>query len=382
MRLSLFIRTNMESILQEWEDFARSIQPAHRAMDVAELRDHAKEMLEEIADELAASEHDEDGQVIQSMPGMMRRARAAEIHAETRLTSGFNIEQLVSEYRALRASVLRLWSNRKKTATWFEVEDMARFNEAIDQSLAESVGRYSLMVNRSQDIFLGILGHDLRTPLQSLTMGAAYLMSLDSPDSNLIQLGARMYRSTSRMGHILNNLLDFTMSRVGGGLPLKIKQANLADISEQIADEFRFSHPNRTIKTDVRGQVEGIWDTARLGQVYQNLIANALQYGSENGTVYVLTTEVDEHVRIVVHNDGEPIPDAMKDSLFDPLFRHAKRETEEASRKNLGLGLYIVREIVLAHGGTIDVTSSKRLGTNFTVLIPKRHPLQDGAQAA
>lgn len=369
MRLSTFIKNNMESILQEWENFARSIQPPHRSMDASELRDHAKEMLEEIAAELATA--DAEGSKTSEAPEIPG-SRASELHAETRLISGFNIEQLVAEYRALRASVLRLWLRRDKTATWFEVDDMHSFNEAIDRSLAESVARYSQIVSRSRDIFLGILGHDLRTPLQSLSMGASYLMRYESADSNLIQLGSRMFNSTSRMTQILDKLLDFTASRIGGGISFSPTVGDLAFLSEQIANEFRFSHPTRIIKTECSGDATGTWDMPRMGQVYQNLIGNALQYGDGESPVSVLTHGAQDRVTIAVHNDGDPIPNEKLENLFNPLYRHARPEAGEAGRKNLGLGLYIVREIVIAHNGTIHVASSEEAGTSFTISLPKK----------
>ncbi|WP_420474532.1 ATP-binding protein [Noviherbaspirillum sp. ST9] len=361
MRLSAFILDNLEPILQEWEDFARSIQPPHRSMDVAELRDHAKEMLEEIAAELDAG---------QAQPATGERA--SEIHAVTRLQSGFNIDQLVSEYRALRASVLRLWAQREKTASWFEVEDMSRFNDVLDRALAESVACYSATVRRSEDIFLGVVGHDLRTPLQYLSMGAEFLMRSEKSDPQLIQLGSRMFDSAARMGQILDNLLDFTRSRTGGGIQINPRPADLAGISEQVADEFRFSHPDRTIATEVIGDVAGRWDVPRIGQVYQNLIGNALQHGAKDSGVTVRTSGGADGVEIAVHNHGKAIPESAFAGLFDPLHRYANASTEEADRTHLGLGLYIVREIVHAHGGSVAVRSTAGDGTTFLVRLPNK----------
>ncbi|HEY0845360.1 MAG TPA: RsbRD N-terminal domain-containing protein, partial [Noviherbaspirillum sp.] len=183
MRLSEFILENMERILQAWEDFARSIQPSHRSMDVIELRDHAKEILEEIAAELAGRDGDRQLDLQGNTPG--------EIHADLRAESGFSVDQLLAEYRALRASVLQLWGQRQKTATWFEVEDMTRFNEALDRALAESVARYSEAQRQSQDLFLGVIGHDLKSPLSAIHLGTTYLMLAENADAKVIQLGSR-----------------------------------------------------------------------------------------------------------------------------------------------------------------------------------------------
>jgi len=181
MRLARFIEYARDPILQRWEDFARSIQPPHRTMDALELRDHAEEILCEIVQTL---DRPRDGNETAAQAPRCDGDSAAEIHAMHRLRSGFTIDQLVAEYRALRGSVLLLWGSRSKTATWFEVEDMARFNEALDQSPSESVARYAQMMTQAQDIFIGILGHDIRTPLNAISIGAETLMYSESLEAS------------------------------------------------------------------------------------------------------------------------------------------------------------------------------------------------------
>jgi signal transduction histidine kinase len=249
---------------------------------------------------------------------------------------------------------------------------MARFNEALDQALAESVARYAAMVKQSRDIFLGVLGHDLRTPLQAMSLGAEFLMRTGDVDRKLVQLGSRMFASTSRMQEIVENLLDFTKSRVSGALEIHPEPTNLALICEQIVEEFRFSNPDRTIISEINGDVSGVWDSGRVGQVYQNLISNALQYGYRDSEVNVSTEGTVSDVRITVMNYGDPIPKEVQKHLFDPLQRYADSGIggEFTARKNLGLGLYIVREIVSAHGGNITVFSSSER-TSFVVQLPK-----------
>lgn len=363
MRLSEFILENMERILQAWEDFARSIQPSHRSMDVIELRDHAKEILEEIAAELARPNEERKLDLQGNTPG--------EIHADLRAESGFSVDQLLAEYHALRASVLHLWQQRQKTATWFEVEDMTRFNEAIDRSLAESVARYSEAQRQSQDLFLGVIGHDLKSPLAAIHLGTTYLMLSENADAKVIQLGSRMHNSAIRMRDIIENLLDFVRSRNGIGIPVYPSEVDLAAISEQIAEEFRMCNPDAIIRTEVAGSVQGRWDGARIGQVYQNLIGNAIQYGSQ-APVTVRTMETDSHIVLSVHNEGPAIPPAMQQHIFDPLRRGISDQNHSSRHKNMGLGLYIVREIVTAHHGTVEVTSSDATGTMFTVRLPKQ----------
>ncbi|MBW3550568.1 MAG: sensor histidine kinase [Proteobacteria bacterium] len=363
----------MEPILQEWEDFARTIGPTTGVMDVVELRDHAEDMLKVIAADLATSQTDQES--VEKSKGHATESSgdtAAEVHAEARLKSGFTIEQLISEYRALRASVLLLWSDQDDDVVRFHVRDITRFNEAVDQALAESVSRYAAMVRQAQDIFVGILGHDLRTPLQSVSLGAEYLMQSPDSDANLIQLGSRMFKSSTRMSEMLDNLLDFTRSRIGGGISISRAETNLAAVCEQVVEELSLSNPGRTIRCVIDGDVRGRWDAGRIGQVYQNLINNALQHGSKDGEVSVVTTAEPQEIVLTVHNDGEPIAPDEQEHIFDLLSRHARHAAGDGpSQKNLGLGLYITREIVLAHHGSISLQSTQAAGTTFTVRLPK-----------
>jgi signal transduction histidine kinase len=372
MRLSQFIRHSLEPILQEWDDFARSIQPAHRAMDVAELRDHAEEMLREIAEDLERPRS--EAQRIENSKGRAPQRDGdspAEIHATHRLMSGFTIDQLVAEYRALRTSVLHLWSKRSKTATWFEVEDITRFNEAVDQALSESVARYSKMVREAQDIFIGILGHDIRTPLNAISIGAETLMRTESLEGKFIQLASRIFNSSARISGLVDDLLDFTNARFG--MQLSLGPCNIGQLTEQVTEEIRSSYPERVITLSLSGNLDGTWDSGRISQVLSNLVCNALQHGTDTEPVHVVLSDAIDTAVLTVHNRGVPIPEEEIGHIFEPL-RHYSRTPRhrQSTHSNLGLGLYIAREAVIAHGGTIDVISNEADGTTFTVRLPKK----------
>jgi signal transduction histidine kinase len=372
MRLFDFIKENMETILQEWETFARNVQPAGGDMEVSELRDHAEEMLRVIAADMQTPQTLWE-RSNKSRGGKPREAAdtAAETHAVSRLASGFSINLLVAEYRALRASVLDLWLWQHEHLQPDEVGDLIRFNEAIDQTLAEAVDRYSEIILMEQNVFLGVLGHDLRTPLQSIGHGAEYLMHANARNSKAAQLGMRMQNSVKRMAGMLDNLLDFTQSRINGGIQFVPTETDLSKVAEQVVAELRSNNPGRLIRNEIQGDCKGVWDAGRIAQIYQNLISNALQYGDQDRAVTVTTEGNATETVIRVHNQGIPIPEQEQERIFDPLQRHVIAEGEEIPRRNLGLGLYIVREIVLAHCGAIVVTSTKAEGTNFVIRLPK-----------
>src|SRR6476659_6981126 len=169
MRLAAFILRDTESILGEWEAFASTLFPAAASMTPLALRDHAKQILEAVAKDLSTPQTKQaqaDKSLGRALKLMEAPETAAQTHAVLRARSGFDINQLAAEYRAMRASVLRLWLVALPPGPE-EREDLMRFNEAVDQALAESVDFYSQRMEQSRNLFLGILGHDLRSPLQT-----------------------------------------------------------------------------------------------------------------------------------------------------------------------------------------------------------------------
>jgi signal transduction histidine kinase len=373
MRLGEFISSNMESILMEWEDFARAIQPPGGDMQVIALRDHAKEMLVCIVRDMGATQTEHE-RTVKSQGNSPRTVAdtAAEAHADERLEAGFSIRLLVAEYRALRATVLRLWLKgvaADKQGDAGAVEDLIRFNEAIDQALAESVTRYSDAVGENADIFIGMLGHDLRSPLQVLSFGAVKLKNMEDAGNSLNQLGEIMIAGVDRMREMLDNLMDFTASRIGGGVTINPAPADLGRICRQLVNEFRSAHGDHRFTLAVTGDCAGTWDASRIGQIGQNLISNAVQHGLPKGEIAVSCEGREDQVILRVRSEGVPIPEAQQRNIFE--LTNLKQRAQGNLNKNLGLGLYIVRELVLAHQGRVGVESGEGAGTVFTVALPR-----------
>lgn len=370
--LSSFIRDNLEPILQAWEDFARTVEPPALTMDDAELRDHAQQMLTAFARDLdtAQSEHER----VEKSEGRGDRGdggTAAEAHAEARLLAGYTVVQLVSEYRALRSSVLALWSKAPVGDASAMMEDMTRFNEAIDQALAESVARYERLVKQSRDMFLAILGHDLRNPLSVLTSGAGFLMQASDIPAKYVLAATRMFNSARRMGGLINDLIDFTRTRLGPGIPIDARDGDLVGICGQVVDELRTYHSERRILLTAPPRLDAPRDAERIGQMLSNLIGNAIQHGGIDDPIVVDLHGTDHEVVISVTNQGPVIPAVRFNSIFDPLVRVGGADDNPTERTSLGIGLFIAREIARAHRGEVTVTSDAVAGTRFTVAIPR-----------
>jgi signal transduction histidine kinase len=374
MRLADFILTNRAAILAEWEAFAKSCAPASGSMGITALSDHASEMLTVIAKDLKTPQgaYEQSEKSKGHAPALIDEARtAAEKHGTGRAESGFTMDQMVAEYRALRASVIRLWTREQGEVTPGDLVDLTRFNEAIDQSLAESITRFTQDLDKSKEMFLAILGHDLRNPLGAVMTSAKFMLETQELPEPHLTLTSRIVNASTRMNHMVGALLDFTRSRLGGGIPISPAKMNMGKVVHDVVDEISAAHPGRTIEIDARGSLKGDWDCARMTQVLTNVISNALEHGSA-GTVVAVDVHGDEtEVSVAVHNRGPAIQEDQLDGIFNAMKRQGQTGSSSGPSANLGLGLYIADQIVHAHKGRIDVVSSEEQGTTFTIHLPR-----------
>ncbi len=370
-RLVDFIQENAEGIVGEWEAFARTLLPASVDMSPLALRDHIYPILKFVVSDIISPQTKQEQ--IEKSHGKKAKSHnsvAAEAHAALRLAGGFDIDQMVSEYRALRASVIKLWGAVNTDMCEEDILDLTRFNEAIDQVLAESVGHYTREVDAAKHLFLGILGHDLRTPLGVITMSADLLFGVGPLNERQEMLASQIRESASRSRQIVSDLLDVTRARFGAGLPVNRASMDMGFVSQQLVEEMRTAYPGRTITLTIAGDTKGEWDKARIGQVFTNLIGNAIQYSFAGTSVDVSVQGMDDEIVLSVHNEGKPIPAEKIRMIFDPLSR-AVTGIGSPEAQNLGLGLYIAKDIAVSHGGSISVISTQEAGTTFTIKLPR-----------
>jgi signal transduction histidine kinase len=219
---------------------------------------------------------------------------------------------------------------------------------------------------------IGIVSHDLRTPLSAISAGARLLLRTEGlPDKALRTVG-RISTSAERMARMIAELLDFTRVRLGGGIPVQRTASDLYPVVRQAVEEAEMAFPGRAVRLEAHGDFRGEWDEGRLAQVVGNLLKNALTYSPEDTPVTVGLSDEGPWVRLEVHNRNRagPIPPETLPTLFDP-FRRGEASQTEGAREGLGLGLYIAREIVSAHHGVIDVRSTTHEGTVFTLRLPR-----------
>ena len=373
MKFAQFIKNHKKDITNEWVKFAKDNINGVNKLKPEEVRDHISQMLDRIVENMETSET--DAQQEKKSKGNKRTlsgdSKAANQHGEQRADVGFNLMELSSEFRALRASVLRLWeadSKGEKTETDFQ--EMIRFNEAIDELWMFSLERFDEKVDESKNWFIGILGHDLRNPLAAI-MGVQSILKLSKNLSEKeMSLVGRADSSAKRMRELINNLLELTSLRLGSGMTINNSPVDLSKQSEKIVQELQLSYPDADLQIESAGPVLGEWDVIRLDQLMTNLITNAIRYGVPGGPVTISVSETGDEAIFQVHNEGAPLPAQIKEMISTGMF--TKTKGDPTHNDSFGLGLYIVKAIVDGHKGQIKVESMKGKGTTFEILLPKQ----------
>jgi signal transduction histidine kinase len=332
------------------------------------LRDHAPAIVKYIADDMEVPQAptEEEAKSKGEQPSGPTEHTAA-VHVSLRIESGFDLVQIMAEYRELRSCVLRMWRQGYPDSFAGGAAEITRFAEAIDQNVAEAVPYYQERETQYRDRFLGILGHDLRSPINAITLGA-YLLTSNGLNEKQRGTVSRILNSARRLNRMVSDLLDFSRGRLGSPMLIAAAEANLGQLVGEVVNEVQTANPQFIVNFDSNGDLEGRWDVERLKQVAANLLLNAIQHGAGK-EIKVTVTGEENSVVIAVQNEGPPIPKELQVTMFDPLVQGKK---PDPTRSGLGLGLFIVNEIVAAHHGTIEVTSTQDSGTIFSVRLPRR----------
>lgn len=374
MNLSVFIRSEMTEILAQWTAFAKKTAPADGEMSNLALTDHAEAILCAIAIDIET--HQSKQQQYEKSQGdeveSGEEESAAAIHGRLRQASNFSLLQLSSEFRALRATVLRLWLPRVHQMSETTIREMVRFNEAIDQALAESIVTFSARAERTRDLFLAVLGHDLRAPLATISLVGDLLMRPVVPPEQVATLGQKAKRSAILMSAMVTDLLGFTRSQMGAAMPVVLATVDAQEVCKAAVADARAMYPGSTIVFRPDGDLAGSFDSIRLQQLVTNLLINAAQYGARGHEITLEAVGLADAITINVRNYGPVIPEQSLKTIFQPLIQLDPDTEEDARPKtSLGLGLFIAQETTAAHNGTIAVTSSAVDGTVFSVCLPR-----------
>lgn len=376
MRLADFITSSREQILQEWENFARTLTPAAQGMTDNELRNHAGRMLELISDDLRTAQSSE--QQIAKSWGMASGGEQDAGHGISRMEFNFSVEQLVSEYRALRSSVIRLWGGSQPRSSAVDIEDIIRFNEAIDQLLAASVNSFAKAKReadkreKNRDEFLAMLAHELRNPLSPITTASALLKKAKGNEKIVEHATDVIARQVTHIVGLVDDLLD--VSRVTRGLievelsPVDVRQA-VDEAVEQVAPKIQARGHHLHVESPPFPVVV-LADRKRLVQVVTNLLGNAAKYTPERGYLQLAITLHEDNIAITVRDNGIGMSQEFIPHAFE-LFSQAEK-TLARTAGGLGLGLALVKNLVELHGGRVTCSSAGLgQGSQFTVVLPQ-----------
>jgi len=373
MRLTEFIRANTKVIADEWEKFAGTLLP-EEVFKASVLRNSIEKILEIIANDMDQPQNKEQ-QISKSQGKTSSKAieKISEEHVLDRIKMGLSSQQLIAEFRALRASVIRLWRKNKDTVDLKDVDDLIRFNEVVDETITEAETRYSGKIDQSRGLFLGILGHDLRNPLGAISGSADLILRTPNHARNAM-LAKQILASVNRMSHLITDLIELTRVKLGDGISLNCAKINLQELCQKAIDEMHAIHPERVFRLEAEYELVGDWDDLKLNQVLSNLLGNAVQHGSPTSEITLKAKKAGDWVELQVHNEGPVIPKKLLPKLFDRFVQEKSESSNENVSGSMGLGLFIAKEIIVAHGGTIKANSSKEEGTTFCACLPYNAP--------
>jgi signal transduction histidine kinase len=203
-------------------------------------------------------------------------------------------------------------------------------------------------------------------------MSAKVIPTVGDDRAEILECGLRIVHSASVMERMISDLLDYTRTRLGAGMPVNPVQMDLAIVGRELIAEFHSAHPHREIEFHTDGDLNGVWDSDRIRQAMSNLMGNAIQHGSADFPVELSLRGEGPNVFIKVHNGGDPIPLGELPKIFNPLIRGSSAEHPRKNRPgSIGMGLYIAREVAKSHDGRIDVVSNAEDGTSFTIRLPR-----------
>jgi len=363
----------METILEDWEAFAKSLGAITSRMTSQALRDHAQKMLLGIVADMRVEQSADEQEAKGKGAGPERLQTAASKHGIGRHNDGFSLQQLTAEFRALRASVLRLWLPTIDQTDLTSVNEIIRFNEAIDEAVSDSVSMFTDKTDEARDVFLAMLGHDLRSPLHAIGLTTQYFEREEVETHRRIASAKRIRRGVASMSRMVNDLLEFSRMQLGGRMPIVRSSEDLVEVCQRAVGEARTAHPGCSFRLEAPDEALGEFDADRLEQLFGNLLNNAFQYRAR-GTRVTMTIELHEHEVVVsVHNFGAEIPLERQDSIFDPLVQLPTQGRDvDRPRSSAGLGLFIARRIAEAHGGRLTVSSTASQGTTFFATLPRQ----------
>ncbi len=351
MTLSEYLHDHSDDILTQWE--ARVGPPARPRSDSAR-RAHAAKLLRTLSFE------------------MERRARFLAVEPELEGASAFRFwptpaSAAAAEYATMRDVVTSQWQAVRPTPSAEDMRDLRSFDVTLDDALAELLA--TIRPSRPDELFLGVLGHELRNAVSGITMAAHVLQRHESSATPSGRAGLRILKNCEGLRRTLDALQDYSQGALGAGLPLSKTDVDLGAVCHEAAAMFQATELRRRLRIEARGDLWGTWDRERVAQTVGALLINASRLAPSEAEISLIADgDAKDYVAISVHSMGNPIDAQSFREIFEP---HQRVDTTRSTYAGLGLGLFVVREVVEAHAGRIDVDATEAGGTTVKIILPR-----------
>jgi len=354
------LKQNAEKIMRLWEERTRSEVWAAVHQDSLVLQDSLPLYLDQLVDELSDRINRTSARITADE---VESTRIGKMHGHERASyADYSMRQLILEYHILRQVIFQVLEEESP----LEVGDRDIIIGSIEQAVNDAATQFSETLRDIQELFMVTLTHDLRGPINVVKMGTHLtLRRLDRGDSHA-DIAMRMMSSIERLDSMIQNLLDASRLRTGQRLKFKFEECDLDKLVREVADDLRFAHGDRFVVVS-NSDVMGYCSPKEIRRIIENLAINAVKYGLPQAPITLTLEQTETQINLTIHNEGDPIElDAQS-----ILFQQFRRVVVAEDQTGWGLGLFLVKSIAEAHGGTIAVESSEGKGTSFIVQLPR-----------
>lgn len=357
IRTSKRLIQSIPAIMDVWEKKAlEKIKEAHKHESFA-LRDSLPEFIAEIAQTLATS-----ARPLSNKSNNEITARMGKKHGRDRANTTYTMNQMILEYHILRLAIFEVL---EKTAT-LSLSEAEVIITAVEQAVSGAATEFSATLNELQEQLAHTLAHDLRNPVMAAKVSAQLIQRRPEDVDNAMNAATRISICMDRLDKMISDLLDVSRVRSGSDLILEFLECDLDWLVREVANELNMADTGRFV-VESHGKCIGFWNESGIRRLIENLSINALKHGIENGTVTITLSQDEFYAMIKVHNHGDHLTAKEQEIIFEPFQRSKSAE----NKVGWGLGLSMVKGMVVAHKGTITIESEKKKGTTFIIKLPK-----------
>lgn len=356
------IENNKEQIIDDWVKAVRAELITTRETPELVLRDHVPLFLEDIITIMKSHETFDITEEKSNFKGMLDRSIGHGRHRST--SSGYDVEQVLREYIILHRILTKLLRDGKVYST--EIADLIKY--IIESSMLHGVGAFTQSLDEIRQKLLGVLVHDLRNPISAAFLAIGALRQEDEP-GRFNKVKEMTKNSISRSLELMENLLESVTVGPGEGLTMEFSQKDLLEYIESVYHEASEIYSNEIVLICDKDEIVGVFDCAMIQRVLENIVNNAVKYGSRKTKITMTVEDSSEFVTIDVHNSGNPIPEQQQKEIFK--FLSTTNGEAPGKLKSWGMGLTIVKTVAREHGGTLKLVSNEEHGTTFSLMLGK-----------